>query len=139
MKNFLKSSFVSDELGQRRSERGPFSRIVADPAATSCYHTRRILSRRIIRTINCFSLSLRTSFAALVANAIKSLASHHSASSSFRNVRTSSRMITTHHIVSVTRSAVLSASSSARSERRLHHPLSWSRETIASGLSQSYL
>lgn len=131
LKNFLKSSFVSDELGQRRSERGPFRRIVADPAATS------VLSRRII--------GLRSKLLFAVLRCTSFVARESSASSSFRNTRVSSRMITTHrdsrycrcHSISSFERVLISAGRARRTSSPPSSAILVSTKAIAPGLSQS--
>lgn len=97
LKNFLKSSFVSDGLARPKAQRTGtlYGRIVADPAATSCSH-RRILSRYMILPwtaipFRCPFMPECTSLVVLVAT--RQIARESSALSSLRNVRT----ITTHH------------------------------------------
>lgn len=99
----------------------PLSRIVADPAATSCYQrtTRFIASNNFVLAP---SIAFRCPFApdarrSPLSSRREKIAREPSASSSSRNARASSRMIIIVAIVSVTRSAVLSASSAARSGR----------------------
>lgn len=115
LKNFLKSSFVSDGLARPKAQRTGtlYGRIVADPAATSCSH-RRILSRYMVLPwtaipFRCPFTPEYTSLVVLVAT--RQIARESSALSSlakradvFADDHDASYLVVA--IVSVTRSAV---------------------------------
>lgn len=132
LKNFLKSSFVSDELARPKTQRtGLFTAGLIDPAAT-CSH-RYILSRYIIlpwvKPLFFFAVPSRRN-ARRSPSSSRQIARESCALSSLRNVRTSSRMTTTHHSRRYCQChsiSSLNAFLSARVKcikRCLHHPSS---------------